>query len=109
MVRGDPGGRSPPGMVLVRSCGNRMAARDPFTPGETVAGRYEIKERLGKGGFGTVFRAFHKDLGADVALKVLNPELAANDLARERFLAEVKATTAFVHKRSVQLRDFGHD
>src|SRR4051812_3716049 len=48
-------------------------------------------------------------MGMDVALKVMNPELAANDEARERFLAEGRATTAFVHKRAVQLRDFGHD
>jgi serine/threonine-protein kinase len=86
-----------------------MAARDPFAPGEVVASRYEIKSKLGKGGFGTVFRARHLDLGKDVALKVLNPELAANDLARGRFLKEVEATTSFVHKFAVQLREFGHD
>ncbi len=86
-----------------------MAPKDPFAPGEVVAGRYEIKAKLGKGGFGTVFRARHEDLGTDVALKVLNPELAANEVARDRFLGEVRATTAFVHKFAVQLREFGHD
>src|SRR5580658_6732880 len=86
-----------------------MAVRDPFAPGEVVAGRYEIRSKLGKGGFGTVFRALHRDLGKEVALKVLNPELSANELARARFLKEVESTTAFVHKYAVQLRDFGHD
>jgi serine/threonine-protein kinase len=86
-----------------------VAAKDSFAPGEVVGSRYEIKATLGRGGFGTVFRALHRDLGKDVALKVLNPELAANELARARFLKEVEATTAFVHKYAVQLREFGHD
>lgn len=76
---------------------------------EVVAGKYELKEQLGKGGFGTVYRALHRDLGRDVALKVMNPGLANDDAAQRRFLREVEATTAFVHKFAVQLRDFGRD
>ncbi len=80
-----------------------------MTEPEVVAGKYELKEQLGKGGFGTVYRALHRDLGRDVALKVMNPGMAHDEAAQRRFLREVEATTAFVHKFAVQLRDFGRD
>jgi hypothetical protein len=85
------------------------AAPSGLAPGDRFAGRYIIKEALGQGGFGTVYRATHAELGEDVALKVLNSEIARSDDARQRFLREVKATKAFVHGYAVQLRDFGRD
>ena len=74
-----------------------------------VAGKYQIKSVLGKGGHGTVYRATHVDLGDDVALKVLNPEVADDDEAQKRFLREVKLATSFVHEYAVQVREFGRD
>ncbi len=74
-----------------------------------VAGKYKIRSKLGSGSCGTVYRATHVDLGADVALKLLNSDVATNDAARKRFLREVQLTTSFVHKYAVQLRDFGRD
>jgi formylglycine-generating enzyme required for sulfatase activity/serine/threonine protein kinase len=78
-------------------------------PGAIVAGRFRLAERLGKGGFGTVFRAYDQELHEDVALKVLNPEVAREEEARARFFKEVKLARAFVHKYSVQLFEFGRD
>ncbi len=74
-----------------------------------VAGKYKIKSALGTGSCGTVYRATHLDLGVDVALKVLHPDVATNDEAKKRFLREVQLSTSFVHKYAVQLRDFGRD
>jgi hypothetical protein len=87
----------------------QRAATEGLAPGEVFAGRYRIVERLGRGGFGTVYRARHEELGEDVALKVLNPEIAHDEAMEQRFLREVKATKSFVHRHAVQLRDFGRD
>ena len=38
--------------------------------GYLIDDRYEIKEKLGQGGFGAVYRAFDKDMNIDKALKV---------------------------------------
>ncbi|MGE0706989.1 MAG: protein kinase [Planctomycetota bacterium] len=78
-------------------------------PGDRIAERYELRARLGQGGFGTVWRAHHLDLGVDVALKVLNAEWTGDAAMQQRFLREVRASTAFVHEYAVQLRDFGRD
>lgn len=55
----------------------------------THLGPYELLERLGAGGMGVVYRARHRDLQADCALKVLNSD--ASDELRERFRREGEA------------------
>src|SRR5438270_5233805 len=52
---------------------------------------YELLAVLGRGGFGTVYRAFDEKLHRVVALKVLAPQLAASGSARARFLWEVRS------------------
>ena len=76
---------------------------------EVIAGKYEVKAELGKGGMGAVFLVRHRTLNQDFALKVLNPFLASDDAFRQRFMREAKAASAFVHKHAVQIRDFGED
>ena len=48
--------------------------------------RYEIIEELGHGGMGHVYRARHKVLGVEVAVKIIR-----SDLSTKRFLREAKA------------------
>ncbi len=77
--------------------------------GEVIGGKYLIRSKLGEGGMGSVYLVRHTDLQQDYALKVLNPDIAANEAFRERFLREAKAASAFTHKHAVTIRDFGHD
>jgi uncharacterized protein (TIGR03067 family) len=55
---------------------------------------YEILEIIGKGGFGTVFKARDEKLDRLVAIKVLTPALAGSGTARRRFIREAKAAAA---------------
>jgi serine/threonine protein kinase len=60
-------------------------------------GHYEIREPLGKGGMGEVYRAFDPKLGRDVAIKIL-PEAFAQDADRlARFEREAKVLAALNH------------
>ena len=64
----------------------RSRAAPSSTPGHLGRlGHYEVLELLGKGGFGTVLRAFDEKLHRVVAIKVLSPELSASGTARQRF------------------------
>lgn len=60
------------------------------TAAPTAVGKYELREVLGKGAMGVVYRAFDPDVKREVAVKVLHPggELSADDRARFRFEAE---------------------
>ncbi len=61
-------------------------------------GRYEVREKLGAGGMGEVYRALDKDLGRDVAVKVLPPLFAWNPERRTRFEREARILATLDHR-----------
>lgn len=75
--------------------------------GEAVL-EYVLDEPVGRGGFGEVWRAFHRDSGSPVALKVLHPDLACQPEAVARFAVEVEAMSATRHPSVAQLYDTGY-
>ena len=54
---------------------------DILHPGEVFAGRYEVEGLIGRGGMGAVYRARDRELGEDIAIKTLRPELASRPRA----------------------------
>ena len=54
-------------------------------------GPYRILGKLGAGGMGTVYKALQESLQRPVAMKVVNPESAADARFQERFLREARA------------------
>lgn len=71
--------------------------------------RYEITALLGKGGIGAVYRAKDTVLQRDVAIKVMNPDLAERQSFRERFLQEARLAARLDHPSVVRVHDFGED
>ncbi len=77
-------------------------------PGDVVAGRYELHERLGAGGMGMVFRATDRELdGEVVALKLLLPHLVHDENVFRRFRNEVLVARALTHPNIVRTHDMG--
>ena len=77
-------------------------------PGSIFAGRYEVKEILGAGGMGVVYRAFDRELGDPVAIKTLRPEAIAGDpVALERFKQEIRLARKITHRNVVRTYDLG--
>ena len=71
----------------------------------TVANRYRLREQLGRGGMGVVWRARDERLGREVALKVLHPWVADDPELRERFEREAAALARLEHPNVVRLYD----
>ena len=71
-----------------------------------IAG-YRIEARVGRGGMGEVYRAVQLDLGRRVALKILAPELAADDRFRRRFLRESRIAASIDHPSIIPIYQTG--
>jgi len=72
-------------------------------------GKYELQEAIGRGGFGTVYRAVDRGLQRTVALKVLHPSLAADIEFAERFQREARLAASLEHPNIVAVYDTGED
>lgn len=66
-------------------------------------GSYEILQVIGQGAFGIVFKAFDEKLQRTVAIKAMNPRLAATSPPRKRFLREARSVAAIKHENIVQI------
>ena len=77
-------------------------------PGTLFANRYEVKEVIGTGGMGVVYRAFDRELQEAVAIKTLRPEsLAGDGVALERFKQEIRLARKIAHRNVVRTYDLG--
>src|SRR5438876_7454253 len=72
-----------------------------------MLGRYELLEKIGAGGFATVYRANDTLLEREVALKLLFAHLAENTSLRDRFLREARALSSLKHPNIVAFYDVG--
>ncbi len=72
-------------------------------------GRFEIRGELGRGGMGVVYRAWDPTVGREVALKVVSPELAADEQFVARFEQEMRIAARIEHPNVVPVYETGRD
>jgi len=82
-----------------------MTAPAMLVPGALLRGRYEIVREIGRGGYSIVYQARDRDVGGNVAVKLLVPPPAAAHLARERLRREVHAVRGLSHANIVAVYD----
>ena len=80
-----------------------------LTTGSTFAGRYQVIEELGKGGMGNVYKVFDKKIKEKVALKLLKPEIAADEKTIERFSNELKFARKISHRNVCRMYDLSEE
>jgi serine/threonine protein kinase len=78
-------------------------------PSGTILGKYQIVRQLGEGGMGAVYEALHTGINKPVALKTMNPGLAADPRFSARFSREAAAASRLDHPHVVGVTDFGTD
>ncbi len=99
--------------TLVRGGGSgvcfRAGERQAHRVVRSVTSHYEIIEKIGEGGYGTVYKAKDLHVPRFVALKFLFAELLNSQRAVQRFREEAKAISALSHPNIVVLHDFDTD
>src|SRR5687768_8559273 len=79
-----------------------------IAPGQIIRG-YELREPLGEGGFGAVYRAYQSAIDRDVAIKIILPRYANLPEFIRRFEAEAQFVARLEHPHIVPLYDFWRD
>lgn len=111
----EPRSRHPHGRQLCPICRARgtdvddtfeVSARGRGDPERSVGG-YVIGRPLGEGSFGTVYRATRAVDGAEVALKLMQPDTRDRDRQRREFLREMTVASQLRHPNIISLLDFG--
>ena len=97
-----------------KSCFACGAPLDPalarLADGALFASRFEILGPLGRGGMGMVYRAFDRELGETVAIKVLRPDVARDSGRNERrFRSEIRLARRVRHRNVCSVYGDGED
>ena len=92
----------PPAQVAAKL--NQM---DPFRLVGTKVSRYEVKNVLGKGGMGVVYKAHDVELQRNIALKFLPPAYSHDEEARKRFTREARAASGLDHPNVCTIYEIG--
>jgi len=77
--------------------------------GTTLNDRYRLEARIGSGGMSTVYRATDETLQRQVAIKLMNREIATDSDQLERFRREARAVAQLSHPHIVGVIDYGED
>jgi hypothetical protein len=82
------------------------AGQGALAPGTILAGRYEVRGAIGRGGMGLVVEARDRTLGVTVAIKIVRAELAGEREWSERLAREVKLARQIQHPNVCRVFDF---
>jgi serine/threonine protein kinase len=83
-----------------------LPATDPAYIGRLA--HFDVMRVIGRGGMGIVLEAFDSRLQRNVALKVLDPEVAHDETARQRFCREARAAASITHENVVAVHQVEH-
>jgi eukaryotic-like serine/threonine-protein kinase len=91
------------------SVDERQVPGSPVLTSPLLAGRYELRSLVGRGGIADVYAAFDRALRRKVAVKVLRETMARDRRVVARFRREARAAASLAHPNVVSLHDVGMD
>jgi serine/threonine-protein kinase len=91
----------------VARCAQESTRLVPIHMPRTLAGRYRLERRRGRGGMGSVYEATDSALERRVAVKVIREDRLGGPEVAQRFHREARAAAAFAHPNVVTVYDYG--
>jgi len=84
-----------------------MRPKDQFIGREILGGQFQIVEKIGTGGMGSVYKASQPAMNRMVAIKILHPKLAGRKDLTSRFRREARAMSQLTHPNTVKVFMYG--
>ncbi|MBX3128338.1 MAG: serine/threonine protein kinase [Polyangiaceae bacterium] len=84
-----------------------MRPSDPFIGREILGGQFQILQKIGTGGMGSVYKAAQPEMNRMVAIKILHPKLAGRKDLVSRFRREARAMSQLTHPNTVKVFMYG--
>ncbi len=81
----------------------------PYGPGDVVCDRYEIRDVVGAGPVGIVFRAHDREIDIEVALKVVNARFVQTPEERKQFSRPMRLARKLSHQNLIRVYEEGED
>lgn len=107
------GSKLVPGASYCPRCGSRIfqdsqgdATVDPYI-GKIIDDTFEVRSILGTGSMGIVYKAYHRILNCDIALKVLRHDFLNDRVVQARFQREAQAVSSLSHPNIIRIMHFG--
>lgn len=85
----------------------RADARDPFIGRQILNGQFEILQKIGSGGMGSVYKALQPAMNRLVAVKILHPKLTSRKDLASRFSREARAMSHLTHPNTARVLMYG--
>src|SRR5512133_502632 len=80
-----------------------MRPKDPFIGREILDGQFQILQKIGSGGMGSVYKAAEPKMNRMVAIKILHPRLSGRKDLASRFRREARAMSQLSHPNTVRV------
>src|SRR5664280_1296452 len=84
-----------------------MRPQDPFIGREILEGQFQIIQKIGTGGMGSVYKASQPQMNRMVAIKILHPKLVNRRDLTSRFRREARAMSQLTHPNTVKVFLYG--
>jgi len=84
-----------------------MRQKDPFIGRTILEGQFEILQKIGTGGMGSVYKASQSAMNRMVAIKILHPKLAGRRDLTSRFRREARAMSQLTHPNTTKVFMYG--
>src|SRR5690554_5738496 len=84
-----------------------MRPKDPFIGRDILNGQFQIIQKIGTGGMGSVYKASQPEMNRMVAIKILHPKLAGRKDLSSRFRREARAMSQLTHPNTVKVFMYG--
>ncbi len=98
-------GSFPTNFAVCPQDGTQLVEVGAWAVGSVVRGKYRLLAKIGQGGMGSVYKASHLAFDELRALKVMSPELMADELFVKRFKHEAVITRKLQHRNAVRVDD----